>query len=157
MKARLTNVRISARKIGLAAKLVRNLKVSKADVILKFAMKKSAVILRKLISSAVANAVNKGENPENLKIKSIFVGPGPMLKRFSPRAKGSASRILKKTSNVLVILDFFKDQLLQENKHIEKPDMLKKNVENSKINAKQTKKKKEDDEGTIFDEDEGGE
>lgn len=105
MNARLKNVRITPRKIGLAAKLVRKKQALKADSILNFCIKKSANILRKLLLSAIANAKQKGKNVENLYIKDIFVGPGATLKRSMPRARGNSSRILKRTSNILINLE----------------------------------------------------
>ena len=172
MQARLKNVRISARKIGLAAKLVRNFKVSKADATLKFTIKKSANILRKLINSAVANAVNAGEKADNLKIKSIFVGPGVNYKRFMPRAKGSASPILKRTSNVWVVLEHIDNQQNKTKKIEVKPKKSSTAIKTTKKEAeketekiktlnkvkKTTTKKEEAKEGELIfeDEDDGG-
>jgi large subunit ribosomal protein L22 len=104
MEARLKNAKISYRKMNLAAKMVRKMSVSKADVTLKFAMKKSAFILRKVINSAAANAGQRGTKITDLIIKEIFVGPGTMMKRYMPKARGNAGRILRRSSNILVRL-----------------------------------------------------
>jgi len=104
MEARLKNARISYRKMNLAAKMVRRMTCALADVVLKFAMKKSCTILRKVVMSAVANAGQAGTELKDLAIKEIFVGPGQMLKRHTPRARGSASRILRRSSNIWVVL-----------------------------------------------------
>lgn len=104
MEARLKNARISYRKMNLAAKLVRRMTCVRADVVLRFAMKKACTILRKVVLSAAANAGQDGVELKDLSIKEIFVGPGQMLKRHTPRARGSASRILRRSSNIWVIL-----------------------------------------------------
>ncbi|MFN9115944.1 MAG: 50S ribosomal protein L22, partial [Bacteroidota bacterium] len=90
MHAKLKNARISSRKMGLAAKMVRRQKATKAEVLLRFAQKKAANMLGKLLQSAIANAKQKGQDINDLFIKEIFVGPGITMKRFSPRAKGNA-------------------------------------------------------------------
>lgn len=104
MKAVLKNVRISTRKLNLAVKMVRRKKVVIADTMLKFAKKKAADILRKVVNSAAANAVVQGEIFENLYISEIELGPGETLKRWQPRARGSSYRILKRSSNLRVVL-----------------------------------------------------
>lgn len=104
MEARLKNARISYRKMNLAARMVRKMTCARADVVLHFAMKKACTILRKVVMSAVANAGQNGIELKDLAIKEIFVGPGQMLKRHTPRARGSASRILRRSSNIWVIL-----------------------------------------------------
>ncbi len=105
MKATLKNYRQSPRKVALAASLVRGKTVSQALVQLKFAVKRASSPMIKLIESAVSNARNSGvSNPESLIIKEIRVDKGVTLKRMMPRARGSAARILKRSSHVLLVL-----------------------------------------------------
>ena len=106
MKANLSNYRQSPRKVGLVAGLIRGKTVKEARVALKFANKRAAVSVSKLLESAAANAKNSGiSDPDSLKIKEIQVNKGIVLKRIMPRARGSASRINKRTSNISIILN----------------------------------------------------
>ncbi|AHF57419.1 50S ribosomal protein L22 [Spiroplasma eriocheiris CCTCC M 207170] len=96
-------IRISPRKVSLVADLIRNKKVGEAIVILDNTNKKSSVPVKKLVKSAVANAVNNnGLDADKLFIKEIFVNEGPTLKRFRPRAHGRAYEILKRTSHITI-------------------------------------------------------
>lgn len=104
-KAKLMGVRLSPQKAKLVVDLVRGKSVSEALDILAFTNKSSAPVVAKLIKSAAANAVNNQKMDEaSLYIKEIWVGPGKTLKRFMPKAKGSASRILKRTSHINVVV-----------------------------------------------------
>lgn len=105
MKASLKNYRQSPRKVALAAGLVRGKTVNEALTSLRFAVKRASTPVIKLIESAAANAKNSGvAHPETLIIKEIRVDKGVTLKRMMPRARGSASRINKRSSNVFVVL-----------------------------------------------------
>lgn len=98
-------LRISPYKARLVADLVRNKPVDEALVILKFTPKKGAYLIRKTLRSAVANAENSRlMDVDSLFIKSIYVDQGPQLKRWRPRAMGRATRILKPTSHITVVL-----------------------------------------------------
>jgi large subunit ribosomal protein L22 len=102
-KASIKIQRISVRKANLVASLIRKKDVSNAISILKNTPKKSSLIFLKLLNSAIANAVNNhGMNAEKLFISLILVNEGPTLKRFQPRAKGSAYSIFKRTSNLTI-------------------------------------------------------
>jgi len=104
-KAKLMGVRVSPQKAKLVIDLVRGKSVKQALDILAFTNKAAAPVVAKLIKSAEANAVNNNKmDADALYIKEIFVGPGRTLKRFMPRAKGSASRILKRTSHITVVV-----------------------------------------------------
>lgn len=97
--------RISASKARLVAVLLKNKPVYEALSILNHTNKKAAPIFKKLINSAIANAINNhGLEQSNLVVKAAIVNEGPTLKRFRPRAKGSASQILKRTSHFKVVL-----------------------------------------------------
>src|SRR6478609_8722748 len=102
-KAILRGVRLSAQKGRLVADLIRGKKVDQALNILQFSPKKGAVIIRKVLESAIANAEhNDGADIDELKITSIYVEKGPVMKRFSSAAKGRGVRIMKPTCHVYV-------------------------------------------------------
>jgi len=105
-RAKLRYVRVSPQKARLVADIVRGRDVDEALRVLKFTRKKSAPIIGKLISSALANAT--GNHPEldvdNVFVKTIYVDGGPTLRRFLPRAHGRATRIIKRTSHITVEL-----------------------------------------------------
>lgn len=96
---------MSPRKVRLVGDAVKGKNVAQADVVLSFMPKKAARIIRTLIRSAVSNAVtNEGKDKEILVVKTVEVNKGITLKRYRPRARGSASPINKRTSNIVVEL-----------------------------------------------------
>ncbi len=104
MKAILKNYRQSPRKVRLVADVVRGKKVKDALATLRFVEKRAAGPFSKVIESAVANAVSAGKQAESLFIKKVAVDKGTVLKRYMPRARGSASRINKRNSHISVEL-----------------------------------------------------
>ncbi len=105
-KATLKYVRISPRKARLVARNVKNLPVEEALNVLKFTPKKAARIIYKVMYSALANAEhNYSMDIDRLYVKNVVVNEGPTWKRIRPRAMGRATRILKRTSHITVILD----------------------------------------------------
>ena len=105
-KALARQIRISPQKARLVADLVRGKSVESALNTLRFMPKKGARILRKVIESALANASqNEAIDVDTLYVKTIFIDGGPMLKRIRPCAQGRASRILKRSSHITVVLD----------------------------------------------------
>ena len=99
----LRGVTLSPQKGRLVADQVRGLAVDKALNILKFSPKKGARIIKKVVESAIANAEhNDGADIDELKITRILVEEGPVYKRFMPRAKGRAAKILKPTCHIFV-------------------------------------------------------
>lgn len=103
--AKLSFVRLSPQKARLVIDMVRGKGVQEALNILKFSPQRAAEIVAKLVSSAVANAEQKGVGDvDRLFVKSIFVDQGPVLRRFMPKGRGSASRIRKPTSHITVVL-----------------------------------------------------
>ena len=99
----LRGVRLSPQKGRLVADQVRGLAVDKALNILKFSPKKGARIIKKVVESAIANAEhNDGADIDELMITRILVEQGPVYKRFMPRAKGRAAKILKPTCHIFV-------------------------------------------------------
>ena len=102
-KASLRGVRLSVDKGRLVADLIRGKKVDHALNILQFTPKRGAVIIKKVLESAIANAEhNDGADIDELKITSIYVEQGATLKRFSARAKGRGNRISKPTCHVFM-------------------------------------------------------
>ena len=102
-RAVLRGVRLSVDKGRLVADLIRGKKVDQALNILNFTQKKGAVIIKKVLESAIANAEhNDGVDIDELKVKTIYVEQGTVLKRFTARAKGRGNRISKGTCHVYV-------------------------------------------------------
>jgi large subunit ribosomal protein L22 len=104
-KATLKYARISPRKMKIVLDLIRGKDAGVAMAILKNTHKSASEYLVKLLGSAVANATNNFSMDETkLYVSECFVCPGPTLKRIMPRAKGSADRILKRTSHVTIVV-----------------------------------------------------
>ncbi len=104
MKAILKNYRQSPRKVRLVANVIRGKRIAEAYAVLRFIDKRAADPVAKLVASADANAVVAGKTVDRLFVKHISVDKGTIIKRFTPRARGSASRINKRNSNVVVEL-----------------------------------------------------
>jgi len=105
-RAKLGVIRITPRKMSLLADEIRGKGINDALTYLRFSpRKRTAGVLANLLKSAVANATQKGASDvDALFVKTLLVGQGTTMKRFRPRAKGSAFRINKKTSNITVVL-----------------------------------------------------
>ncbi len=105
--AKLRAARISPQKCRLVADQVRGLGVGDALEVLEFSSKKGAFLIRKLLESALANAEhNHGADVDELRVSRICVDQGPTYKRYKARARGHASDVMKRTSNVsLVVTD----------------------------------------------------
>ncbi len=111
IKASAKSVRISPRKVGVVAALVRGRTVADAITILEHTPRRSAMPVKKLIESARANALNNYNLVEDsLKLKSISVTPGPRLKRYKPAAHGRALPFQKKSSHIYVEVNGQKKQ-----------------------------------------------
>ena len=94
---------MSAQKARLVADQVRGMPVESALNLLTFSKKKAAVLVKKVLESAIANAEhNDGADIDELIVSTIFVDEGPTLKRLKARAKGRADRILKRTCNITI-------------------------------------------------------
>jgi large subunit ribosomal protein L22 len=110
MKASLQNYRQSPRKVRLLADLVRGKTVSEALNVLAVTPKRASEGMVKLINSAAANAKTSAKSPDvnlsndSLVIEMVQVNKGVTLKRMLPRARGNASRINKRSSNVTISL-----------------------------------------------------
>jgi large subunit ribosomal protein L22 len=107
--ARLKYYRISTRKMRIVADLIRGKNVEEALNILIFCKRRAADILLRLLRSAIANAEEQQFNPEELYVSVIFVDQGPMMKRFSARARRRAAIIRHRMSHATIELDS-KDQ-----------------------------------------------
>ncbi|PIT88458.1 MAG: 50S ribosomal protein L22 [Candidatus Magasanikbacteria bacterium CG10_big_fil_rev_8_21_14_0_10_36_32] len=129
VKAKLSFLRMGPRKVRLVADLMRGRKVSTAIDRLSLMNKKAARYLLKLLKSAVANAKNNFQlEVDNLRVKSITVDGGPVLKRWMPKAHGRATPIRERTSHINLVL-------------IEEKVEAKK-VKTKKVEAKKVKTKK---------------
>jgi len=105
MQAILRSTRISPQKARLVADQIRGLPVAKALDLLKFSDKKAAHLIYKVVYSAVANAENNnGADVDELRVASIMIDEGPILKRFMARAKGRGTQIFKRTSHISVVV-----------------------------------------------------
>lgn len=106
-RAVLRGVRLSVDKGRLVADLIRGKKVEQALNILAFTPKKAAVIVKKVLESAVANAEhNDSADIDELRVTSIYIEQGTTLKRFTARAKGRGNRISKPTCHVYVTVGY---------------------------------------------------
>ena len=104
-KATARTVRVSPRKSRLVVDLIRGKNVADAIAILKFTPTSAAHEIEKVLNSAIANAENNfGLEKANLYVSETYVNEGPTMKRFRPRAKGSASPINKRTSHITVVV-----------------------------------------------------
>ena len=103
-KAVAKTIRVSPQKARLVVDLVRGKTVKEALGILEYTNKAPAI--SKVVKSAAQNAVyNNDADAEKLYVKAIFVDEGPILKRFAARAKGSGTRILKRTCHITCVVD----------------------------------------------------
>jgi len=103
VSAILKGVRISPQKARLVVDMIRGKRVDNALNILNFSPTKGAEIVKKVVESAIANAEhNNGADIDELKIKTIYVDQGTVLKRIRARAKGRAGKITKPTCHITV-------------------------------------------------------
>lgn len=104
-RASLKHVRIAPDKVRIVVNLITGKSLEEALAILKYTPKAAAPVLEKLLQSAAANAVNNNElSRDRLYVSECQVGPGPIMKRWLPRGKGSASHMMKRSSRVFVVL-----------------------------------------------------
>ena len=104
-RAHLRYARISPRKISIVLDLIRNKPADYAMAVLEHTPKSACEYLKKLLKSAMANAVNNYQmDVSRLYVSECFVCPGPILKRIRPVSKGRAYRIEKRSSHVTIVL-----------------------------------------------------
>ena len=111
-------VRTSASKVRVVLDLIRGLPVRQADEVLQFTDREAANLVRKVLASAVANAsdTNSGAyiaDAEELYVKACYADEGPTLKRFTPRARGRAGKINKRTAHITIVVDRLDDDRLE--------------------------------------------
>jgi len=105
VKAQAKYVRISARKVRLVVNAIRGMDVGEALNKLRFTPKKAAVVIYKVLSSAIANASQRsGVDVDKLIIKTTYVDEGPTQKRWRARAMGRAYPIRKRSSHITVVV-----------------------------------------------------
>ena len=105
-KAKLTMLRVAPRKSRLVADLIRGKDVAEAESILTFTNRRASKPILKLLQSAKANAVNNHDMFEDsLFVSEIRVDEGATIKRFLPRARGSADVMRKRTSHINIVLE----------------------------------------------------
>ena len=97
--------RIAPRKARLVLDLIRGRDVDDALALLKFSKKRAAVLVDKVVRSAVANAGEQEADTGALFVKEAWADPGPTMKRFMPKDRGKAYNIMKRTSHLVVTLD----------------------------------------------------
>jgi len=127
MKAKLRNYRQAPRKVRLVAGAIRGIKADQAMTKLSLLPKKAAFPMKKLLTSAISNAKDKGFSEKDLMVKEITVDKGITFKRYMPRARGRAAPIKKETSHVSIVLE--------EQSRIKNAKRKMQN-ENAKINSK---------------------
>lgn len=99
-------IRISSRKVKIVIDLIRGKSVKEALGILEYTPKAASEPVIKLLNSAIANAENNlNLNRDELFVAEVYANQGPTLQRYRPRARGSASRIRKRTSHITIVLD----------------------------------------------------
>ena len=103
-KAILKKVRTSPQKARLITTMIQGHSVNEALKMLKFSSKKAAKLTEKVLKSAIANAVNKGADEEQLKVVSAFADAGPVMKRFLPASRGRAMPIIKRTAHISIVV-----------------------------------------------------
>ena len=105
-KAIAKTVRITPRKARLVVDLIRGKNLAEAAAILRLTPRGASTVVEKVLKSAAANAVNNnGSDQSKLYVKACYVNEGPTLKRYLPRAKGSADSLFKRTCHITVVLD----------------------------------------------------
>jgi large subunit ribosomal protein L22 len=103
ISAVLKGARLSAQKARLVADQIRGKKVEEALEVLAYSTKKGAVLIKKVLDSAIANAEhNQGLDVDELTVSTIFIDEGVSLKRIMPRAKGRADRITKRSCHITI-------------------------------------------------------
>ena len=113
-RAVLRHARLSPYKVREVLDLVRGRPVHEAEDILRFSDRDAAIVVGKVLHSAVANAENNDElDPEELYVSACFADEGTTIKRWRPRARGRATRIRKRTSHITVIVSRLPEEELR--------------------------------------------
>jgi large subunit ribosomal protein L22 len=119
-RAQVRYVRASATKAREVLDLIRGRHVSDADDIVRFVERDIAIVIRKVLASAVANAQhNDSQDPDELYVAACFADEGPTLKRFRPRARGRATRVRKRTCHITIVVARMSDDQLEQRRRKE--------------------------------------
>jgi large subunit ribosomal protein L22 len=119
-RAEVRYVRMSAYKAREVLDLIRGKEIQQADEILQFCERDAAIVVRKCLASASANAENNdGIDPEELYVSACFADEGPTLKRWRPRARGRATRIRKRTCHITLIVSRLSPEQLERRRQRE--------------------------------------
>ncbi len=119
-RAKVRYVRASASKAREVLDLIRGRHVGDADDILRFVERDIAIVIRKALASAVANAQhNDSQDPDELYVAACFADEGPTLKRFRPRARGRATRVRKRTCHITIVVARMSDSQLEQRRRKE--------------------------------------
>jgi len=104
-RAQLNYARIAPRTVKIVCDLIRGKDTGTAMAILMQTPKAASELMVKLLKSAVSNAENNHNmDPDKLYVSETYANPGPIIKRFMPRAQGRAARINKRTSHVTIVV-----------------------------------------------------
>ena len=99
------NVRMSAQKVREVVRQIQGMNALQAQAVLAVVPRKSARFVAKTLKSAIANAENNnGLKPETLRVKEAVAGAATTMKRFTPKARGSAGPILKRNCHIKIVL-----------------------------------------------------
>ncbi len=136
MKAFLKNYRQSPRKVRLVGDVIKGKRIAEALLILDTLPKRASLPVFTLLSSAIANAKSAGIKEDNLFVENVTVNKGIVMKRSMPRARGSASRINKRTSHVMLTL--IEKDVVKKVKTVKKEKVAKvaKSKTSKKVEAK---------------------
>src|SRR6476620_2036763 len=150
VRSTLRYAKISAFKVREVTRAIQGLPVSAALDLVAFSPKKAAGLISKTLKSAVANAENNANlRVDGLVVKEATAGEGPTMKRMMPRARGSGSRILKRTSHIRIILTdeieikTREQKKRQKSKSRKQPDKAKAESKKAEKKAPSKAKKKE--------------
>ena len=106
VSAKMKGAQVAAQKARLVANQIRGKSVEEALLLLEYSPKKGAMLIKKVLNSAIANAEhNEGADVDELKVSTICVDEGTTMKRIMPRAKGRADRILKRSCHITITVD----------------------------------------------------
>jgi large subunit ribosomal protein L22 len=131
----------SARKARIPAKIVKGMLALEAIDVLKYNSKASSLLVRKVIKSALANAVhNMGMQPELLYIDEVRVDKAPSLRRFRAQSKGNAAKIAKHNSHITVVLKSLEDVSEESEKATRKSSKALKTKEETRVKEEKAEK-----------------
>ena len=103
VSAKMKGAQMAAQKARLVANQIRGKSVEEALLLLEYSPKKGAMLIKKVLNSAIANAEhNEGADVDELKVSTICVDEGTTMKRIMPRATGRADRILKRSCHITI-------------------------------------------------------